>query len=251
MGQDPTPEQPTIPAVMVGLGDSGVVVSAGSVTFGPEQYQPNFTAPNVMADFSSQGPTDVDRRIKPDVVAPGVNVLSSITGGKFAFFNGTSMATPHLAGAAAVVIGQHPTWTAAEVRSAIVNTANQSVLKPSEPGPADDPNVMGAGLLNLQAAVQATVLLDKVSVSFGTVPKGSGRTASTIVTATRSSGGPLAVRVEPDVGSTVFTASVTGNVITVGASTPKQALVGASWATVVITAGGTAVAHFRVYSSVA
>ncbi len=63
-----------------------------------------------MAGFSSQGPTDVDFRVKPDVVAPGVNVLSSIPQSYcdrrrrcFAFFQGTSMASPHLAGAAAIV----------------------------------------------------------------------------------------------------------------------------------------------------
>src|SRR5207247_639881 len=89
---------------------------------------------DIMAGFSSQGPTDVDFRVKPDVVAPGVNVLSSIPGdcgalGCWAFFQGTSMATPHLAGSAAVVIGQHPDWSAAEVRSAVVNTADLGVLK--------------------------------------------------------------------------------------------------------------------------
>ena len=87
-----------------------------------------------MAGFSSQGPTDVDFRVKPDVVAPGVNVLSSVPmhlcGGNpcFAFFSGTSMAAPHLAGSAAVVRGQRPDLSAAEVRSTIVNTAARGVL---------------------------------------------------------------------------------------------------------------------------
>ena len=251
MGQDGSPGQPTIPAVMVGLGSADVVLGTVTVTFGADVYQPNFTAPNVMADFSSQGPTDVDRRIKPDVVAPGVNVLSSIPGGKFAFFNGTSMATPHLAGAAAVVMSQHGSWTAAEVRSAIVNTANQGVLTPFFANLPHDPNLIGAGLLNLDAAVHAHVLLDRVSVSFGAVPNGSGRTASTIVTATQNSSGQLAVSVEDLTGSTVFLASVTGNVITVSATTPKQSPVGPSWATVVIEdVNGNTVAHFRVYSLV-
>ena len=74
-------------------------------------YVNPFGEANVMAGFSSEGPTDVSRLIKPDVVAPGVNVLSSVPGGGFAFFNGTSMATPHLAGAAAVVKSQHTDWS--------------------------------------------------------------------------------------------------------------------------------------------
>jgi minor extracellular serine protease Vpr len=250
MGTGDVPVQPTIPGVMVGLGDAGKLIGATKVTFNPDHYVPNFTAPNVMADFTSEGPTDVDRRIKPDVVAPGVNVLSSVTGGKFAFFNGTSMATPHLAGAAAVVISQHPTWKPAEVRSAIVNTANQSVLVPFYANPQDDPNLIGAGLLNLNAAVNATVLLDKVSVSFGTVPKGSGRTATATVTATTNTSGALSASVVALKGSTVFTASAVGNTITVKSATAKQAPVGPSWATVVISAGGHEVAHFRVYSLV-
>jgi len=88
-----------------------------------------------MADFSSQGPTPGDYLIKPDVVAPGVNVLSSIPrsfcGGSncWAFFSGTSMATPHLAGGAAILRWLYPNWSAAQMRSAIVNTADQNVLK--------------------------------------------------------------------------------------------------------------------------
>src|SRR5207249_912874 len=138
----------------------------------------------------SQGPTDVDFRVKPDLVAPGVNVLSSIPvaacGGDpcFAFFQGTSMATPHLAGSAAVVRGQHPDWSAAEVRSAIVNTADQGVLKKFSAPVAfeHDVNVIGAGRDNLLSAVNASVALDPVSVSFGAIPTGSGKTKTFNVT---------------------------------------------------------------------
>ena len=93
-----------------------------------------------MAGFSSWGPTHGDLLIKPDVSAPGADVLSSVPANAcsappcWAFFGGTSMATPHLAGAAAVVRGIHPDWSAAEVRSAIVNTAQQGVLRHPETG---------------------------------------------------------------------------------------------------------------------
>ena len=76
-------------------------------------------------------------------------------GGKFAFFSGTSMASPHLAGAAAVVLSQHRDWAPWQVRSAITNTANQSDLKPFYGNKQDDPNLIGAGLLDVKAAVDA------------------------------------------------------------------------------------------------
>src|SRR5439155_9633551 len=129
------------------------------------------TNSNFMAGFSSQGPTDVDFRVKPDVVSPGVNVLSSIPAAFcaappcWAFFQGTSMATPHLAGSAAVVIGQHPDWSAAEVRSAIVNTADEGAVQNSSGSAVEtDVNIVGAGRDDLNNAVRAAVALDPVSV---------------------------------------------------------------------------------------
>jgi minor extracellular serine protease Vpr len=148
-----------------------------------------------MAGFSSQGPTDVDFRVKPDVVAPGVNVLSSIPMNHcsappcFAFFSGTSMAAPHLAGSAAVIRGQQRGWAAAEIRSAVVNTASRGVLKDFALGESvSDVNIVGAGLENLFAAVNASVALDPVSVSFNGVPSGSGQTRTASLTLTNLSG---------------------------------------------------------------
>jgi minor extracellular serine protease Vpr len=198
MGQDGTANQPTIPAYMLSLANKATFVAADgqSTTIGAANAYFLTSNANIMAGFSSQGPTDVDFRIKPDVVAPGVNVLSSIphqfcaTPPCFAFFQGTSMATPHLAGSAAVVIGQHPDWSAAEVRSAIVNTATQGVLKDFQTGASvvADPNIVGAGLDNLEAAVGATVGIDPVSVSFGAVPTGSGISKSVDVRLTNLTG---------------------------------------------------------------
>ena len=198
MGQDGTANQPTIPAYMLSLANKATFIAAAgqSTTIGAANAYFLTSNANIMAGFSSQGPTDVDFRVKPDVVAPGVNVLSSIphqfcaTPPCFAFFQGTSMATPHLAGSAAVVIGQHPDWSAADVRSAIVNTATQGVLKDFRTGASvvADPNIVGAGLDNLEAAVGATVGIDPVSVSFGAVPRGSGISKSVDVTLTNLTG---------------------------------------------------------------
>jgi len=199
MAQDGTPNQPTVPAYNVSLGDSAALKpkDGRATTIGAALAY--FVSGNndFMAAFSSQGPTDVDFRVKPDVVAPGVNVLSSIPtsfcGGNpcFTFLQGTSMATPHLAGSAAVVRQQPPDWSAAQVRSAIVNTADQGVLKPSAPGAsATDVNIIGAGRENLLSAVNASVAVDPVSVSFGAVPSGSGQARSAVVTLTNLSSNP-------------------------------------------------------------
>ena len=117
--------QPTIPAVMVSLEDGAIIDDhAGDPTtihaLGVYVTRPEDT--NLMAGFSSQGPTHGDLLIKPDVVAPGADIVSSFPQhhcdplppeGCWSFLGGTSMATPHLAGTAAVVRGDHPSWTAA------------------------------------------------------------------------------------------------------------------------------------------
>jgi subtilisin family serine protease len=85
-------------------------------------------ASRLHAEFSSVGPTTVSLRLKPDVAAPGVDVLSSVPGG-WAEFSGTSMAAPHIAGAAALLRQRHPAWTVEQLKSALVQSgvdANES-----------------------------------------------------------------------------------------------------------------------------
>ena len=100
------------------------------------------------------------------------------------------MATPHLAGSAAVVLGQHPDWSSGEVRSAIVDTADQGVLTDFRTGKTavTDPNIVGAGRDDLAHAVAAKVALAPVSVSFGSVPSISGQTRSVDVVLSDLSG---------------------------------------------------------------
>jgi minor extracellular serine protease Vpr len=187
----------TIPAVQVGLGarDALLATVGQSVTIGSTTTYVDSGNDNIMAGFSSQGPVDVSYRVKPDVVAPGVNVLSSIpqhscvplpAEGCWAFFQGTSMASPHLAGMAAVVRGQHAAWTAANVRSAITNSARENVLTKFDAvtTSATDPLVTGSGLADLFAAVNAKVAVSPVSTSFGSVPirNGSAQTRSVVIT---------------------------------------------------------------------
>ncbi len=271
MAQDGTANQPTIPAYMVSeaAGAALKLDDGQSTTVGATLDYFQSTYGDIMAGFSSQGPTDVDFRVKPDVVAPGVNVLSSIPssfcGGEpcFAFFQGTSMATPHLAGSAAVVLQQHPAWTAAEVRSAIVNTADQGVLKVYTNGttPATDVNLVGAGRENLLSAVKARVALDPVSVSFGAVPAISGQTRSYAVTLTNLSTAEatysLAIsdQTPGGVAYSVDKASITlgpgaSGVVHVVMTASKGATIGGHQATLRVLAGTTEVAHAAIFTLV-
>ena len=78
-----------------------------------------------IADFSSAGPTPLSLRLKPDVSAPGVEVLSSTPTRNFVPFSGTSMAAPHVAGAVALLRQRHPTWTVAQIKNAILNNTDK------------------------------------------------------------------------------------------------------------------------------
>ncbi len=256
MGLGGIANEPTIYGYMVSK-DNGITLQTKNGTSttisASRQY---FVSGNddFMAGFSSQGPTDVDFRIKPDVVAPGVNVLSSIPHAFcaappcWAFFQGTSMATPHLAGSAAVVEGLHPTWSSAQVRSAIVNTADQGVLKKSNgTGLETSVWVIGSGRENLTSAANAKVALDPVSVSFGAVPSGQGGTSTAMVALSQLAAGNFTVSITPSTGNGVsYGATLSGSTITVTMTAAKGASFGTHQALLKVTSGGTEVAHAAV-----
>jgi len=265
MASDGTPNQPTVPAYNVSINDGAALKThnGGSTTISATPAYIVTGNDDFMAGFSSQGPTDVDFRVKPDVVAPGVNVLSSIPAAYcsappcFAFFQGTSMATPHLAGSAAVVRQQHPDWSAAQVRSAIVNTADQGVLKKSTSTALElDVNIVGAGRENLLSAVNAVVLLDPVSLSFGAVPSGSGQSDELVVTLSGTPGATFYASVGAGSGGVAY--SVDPSPVTLGADgtaqltvrmdAQKGAALGGHQATVRLSNGATEVAHAVVYT---
>jgi minor extracellular serine protease Vpr len=269
MGSDGTPNQPTIPAVMVSKADLGSLSGRTGNTFtihSALSYVYNPADNDFLAGFSSRGPTDVDFRVKPDVTSPGVNVLSSFPtsfcGGAscWAFLQGTSMAAPHLAGSAAVVKGQHPTWSAAQIRSSVVNTADATAVKdPSSGDPTTDANSVGSGRENLESAVTAIVVLDPVSVSFGSVPAGSRQTKTLNATLTNldSSSHTFSLSVDSITGTGVgysVTPSLTlaagaSGTVTVTMTADRGASRGFHQGTLNVSEGGT-LAHAAVFTNI-
>ena len=175
-----------LPAVMISKNDGAALRAANPDDASADATLQEFVTTgnqDILAGFSSQGPTTPDMFIKPDLTSVGVNVLSSITcvgkgsdcpgdGSGWAFFQGTSMSTPHIAGSAAVLLGLHPTWSPAQVKSALVNRADL-VVKDAITGLHDiGPTAQGAGRENLSVAADATTWLDPVSASFGKVAVG-------------------------------------------------------------------------------
>ena len=162
-------------------------IAAGGVQvrIGPSLANAAFTTSPVLGDTlndgSSRGVHGSLGILKPDVAAPGtlISSASSGTGADRSTKSGTSMATPHVAGIAALVAGTHPGWDAQQVKAAVMNTATHEVYSElGQTGPVYGPERVGAGRVDaLDAATNdviayATDDRDLVSVTFGVVPVG-------------------------------------------------------------------------------
>ncbi|WP_306970616.1 S8 family peptidase [Streptomyces afghaniensis] len=124
---------------------------------------------DVLADFSSRGP-GLDGALKPDVTAPGVDITAASAPGNqiaqevgekpagYMTISGTSMATPHVAGAAAILKQQHPAWKHAELKGALTGSTK---------GGAYTPFQQGSGRIQVDKAIKQSVIADPASVSFG------------------------------------------------------------------------------------
>jgi subtilisin family serine protease len=124
------------------------------------------------ADFSSVGPTPISLRLKPDVAAPGVGILSSVPDG-WSPLSGTSMAAPHVAGAAALLKERHAEWTVAQIKSALV----QSGRDIGDDGIAA-PQFQGGGVVALPRADRPLLFAAPASLSFGLVSRGAAQRGS-------------------------------------------------------------------------
>lgn len=162
----------TIPGAMIGFHDGDLVnvtVSGGGSVSGLIGPGTQESRDNRIADFSSRGPNggapDV---IKPDIAAPGVGIIAGETlqpnaeadGGTFwQSISGTSMASPHVAGAFALLKQAHPDWSAAMAKSALMTSARQNLQKTIDDAAAD-PFDIGAGHIVPGAAFEPGLVYD-------------------------------------------------------------------------------------------
>ncbi|HET7307385.1 MAG TPA: S8 family serine peptidase [Gammaproteobacteria bacterium] len=145
------------------------------------------TQADFIAGFSSRGPAGsvFDNLVKPDLAAPGVNVLAAtsnpaytdgVSGGldqpqSYAFMNGTSMATPHVTGAGALLMQRHPAWTPAAIKSALMLTTVVTPLRDAcasldadqicvAGNSVPSPQVRGAGRIDIGRATRSGLIMN-------------------------------------------------------------------------------------------
>jgi subtilisin family serine protease len=139
-----------------------------------------------IAPWSSIGPTPISLALKPDVTAPGVDVLSSIPPSNWDSWDGTSMATPHVAGAAALLMQRHPTWSVEEIKSALESTGDPIHLAGTAAEVATTRE--GGGRIDLSRADDPLVFTDPTGLSWGLV--GRGFTGTKTLATADAGGGP-------------------------------------------------------------
>ena len=182
LGKDNTPEVDPVEAALdaltkengtlfvVAAGNSG----PGAATIGsPGSAAAALTVGAVdrsdhMAEFSSRGPSLDGSGLKPEITAPGVDIVAARAEGtnpgpiveeQYTVMSGTSMAAPHVTGGAAILVQQHPDWTVEELRSALVASA--------APTPGLSVFEQGAGRLDLARAIDQHVLAEPATLSLG------------------------------------------------------------------------------------
>jgi minor extracellular serine protease Vpr len=192
MGAGAHADEVLIPSLFLRRSDGLTMVAAAATTSTASYARDPHTAANagdVVAGFSSRGPS-LDKTIKPDLAAPGVDIVSAGYNGDvypekytgFGSSSGTSMATPHVAGAAALLIALHPTWTPAQVKSALMNTATEDVFLDTAHATQAGVLDRGAGRIDLNTAIAPGLSIDTPSISAGERRAGTSQTTTVQVT---------------------------------------------------------------------
>ncbi|HEV7357888.1 MAG TPA: S8 family serine peptidase [Steroidobacteraceae bacterium] len=171
-----------------------------------------------MASFSSTGPRSPDSRLKPDITAPGTAIVSTGmgTGNQALIDSGTSMATPHITGTAALAIQAHPKWKPNAIKSAIINSGSPAGLSDYSARRAGSGFVNAAGVVGTQAIAFADA--DETTMNFQMAELSSDFSKTQTITVKNDGPTPVsfAVTVERKAGSP-HTVTLGTSHITVGA----------------------------------
>ena len=147
----------------------------------------------IVTSFSAGGPTAFGHALKPDVAAPGGEILSSslqqFTGGSpFVAIDGTSMSSPHVAGVAALLRQRHRDWNVRQLKSALMSTAGSAWANTSRTQEASA-LLQGAGFVNVPAADDPKIFTEPVSLSFGDLRVGAAAASKQLLLSVRDAGG--------------------------------------------------------------
>ncbi|SFW97913.1 minor extracellular serine protease Vpr [Thermoactinomyces sp. DSM 45891] len=125
----------------------------------------------LVADSSSRGPVHKTWAIKPDIVAPGVGITSTLPNNKYGGASGTSQAAPQVTGAVALIKQMHPEWTPEEIKAALSNTAK---LLTDKKGKSYDVMTQGSGRIDISKAISTTTLAIPNNLTYGMIKPNSG-----------------------------------------------------------------------------
>ncbi|MFN2595477.1 MAG: S8 family serine peptidase [Actinomycetota bacterium] len=179
-GQDA--DKINIPAFLISADDGAALASSVSPS-APSSYNTRTTSisisakaipvpgyPDRIADFSSEGPSRISNQLKPDITAPGVDIRSALagSGNQPLEESGTSQATPHISGVAALLLQLHKHWSPTKIKALMMNHAKRN-LKNNDGSRPVSAAIMGAGRIRADRSARARSVAYPGSLSFGLV----------------------------------------------------------------------------------
>jgi len=156
-------------------------ITANGATPTVGSFNPAVKQGDVLAGFSLRGPSAIATLTKPDIAAPGVNIYAALdaASASYGYLSGTSMATPHTAGSAALVRAAHPDWTSQEVKSALMLTAFNGGHKENLTS-AWDADDVGNGRVDLTQAAKAGLVMNETYDNFLAADPGASGSPATL-----------------------------------------------------------------------